>query len=266
MKKLFTLAVGMLLVTCASATTPYKNLHTVAEAYPAAAGVVYLAPKNAEQAEFVYDQSEDFESKVFIKETVGENGSQDQYSGAGGYQIDASEALSMYEELLYIEPAEGYEFVCVTNEIQPSGLYYPDICFQSHTGTGTSDYVFSWDYSIEEGNLINVNSASRAEDGNSDTPGQAGVFALENWDEEPNTTLYVIFRPIGAKSPYFDPDHAPFEVGDVNGDGIVNEDDADAIANSRLGKTTIKEKYADTNGDGEINIADAVKIISDLQK
>ncbi len=270
MKKLFTLLAGALLfsISAHAGVTPYKNLYTVAEVYPTGAGEIYLAAKNEAQQAYVWEQSEDYGQNVFIQETIGENGTNDQYNTREGYEMDASGSLSNYEEGLYIEPAPGYEFVCVTNAIQSTGVYYPDICYQSHTGTGTDNFVFSWDYSTTDINLINVNSAARAEDGNSgdDSIGQDGVFALDNWDAEPNTHLYVIFRKVGDESPIFDKDYSPNVSGDVNGDGIVNEDDATAIADFRLGKVSIMEKYADVNGDGVINIADAVKIITELQK
>ena len=205
MKKIFTLIAGVMLAASASAETPYKNLYTVAEVYPAGAGLVYLDAKNEAQKEFVKEQSEDFEENVFIKETIGENGSQDQYVDKEGYQEDATGTLGNYEELLFVEPNPGYEFVCVSNTIKEDGIYTPAECYQSHTGEGTDSFVFSWEYSITDGNLINVNSASHEVDGNSTDPGQQAVFDKDNWDEEPNTTLYVIFRKTGEELPKFDP-------------------------------------------------------------
>lgn len=262
---LATIAATLLFSVTASANTPYKNLHVEAEVVPAGAGVVYLNAKNDEDAGFISAISEDFGEKVFMKATLGENGTQDQYNSREGYEVDASGTLSNYEMKLLIEPAPGYEFVCVTNSVQPSGVYFPDICYQQHTGTGINDFVFSWTYdTTDAGNLINVNSVKKAVDGTSDANGggRDGIFALNNWNETPDTKLYVIFKETGADNPKFDHEYAPLKIGDANADGTVDEKDADAIGEYRLGSGTVNPKYADANGDGEINIADAVNVIN----
>ena len=266
MNKFFaTLAAALFFSVNASATTYFKNLYVEAEVVPAGAGVIYLTAKNDDDAKYVYSVSEDYAENVNIYATLGENGTQDQYTGCTGYAVDASGSLSNYEVQLYIEPTDGYEVVCVTNTIQPSGLYYPDVCYQKHTGTGYDNFVFSWDYTTgENGNLINVNSSSREVDANSDEGniGRDGAFALDNWSENPDTKLYVIFREKGTDNPKFDPDYAPLKLGDANTDGEINLKDAEAIAAYRLNKGSINPKYADANGDGEINIADAVKVVN----
>jgi hypothetical protein len=266
MKKLFaTITATLLFSVSAHANTPYKNLHVEAEVVPAGAGLVYLTAKNDEDVAYVSEISEDYGEKVFIKGTFGENGTTDQYNTREGYEVDASGTLSNYEVKLLIEPSDGYEFVCVTNSVQPSGVYFPDICYQQHTGTGIDDFAFSWTYDTTDiGNLININSVTKTVDGTSDTNGQGRdcVFALNNWNDTPDTKLYVIFRQTGTENPKFDHDYAPLKIGDANADGTIDEKDADAIGEYRLGWGTVNPKYADANGDGEINIADAVKVIN----
>lgn len=267
MNKLFaTLAAAFLFTLNASATgTPFKNLYVEAEVVPAGAGVIYLTGKNDDEMKYIHDVSEDYGEKVKLLATLGENGSYDQYNTRDGFSVDASGTLGNYEAKLLIEPAEGYEFVCVTNTIQPSGVYFPDVCYQQHTGTSVQDFVFSWNYdTAETGNLINVNSSARESDGTSaeNDIGRDGVFALNNWSETPDTKLYVVFRETGTDNPKFDPDYSPLKPGDANADGVVDVKDAEAIAAYRQGKGTVNPKYADANGDGEINVADIVKVIN----
>ncbi len=266
MNKFFTmLAVAFLFAVNVSATSTFKNLYVEAEVVPAGAGVIYLTAKNEDDEKYVYDVSEDYDQKVRLLATLGENGTYDQYNTRDGFSADASGTLGNYEAKLLIEPAEGYEFVCVTNTIQPSGVYFPAVCYQQHTGTGTENFVFSWDYdTTDTGNLINVNSSSRAADGTSADGdiGRDGAFALDNWSETPDTKLYVVFREKGTDNPKFDADYSPLKPGDANADGTIDMKDAEAIAIYRLGKGTVNPKYADANEDGEINIADVVKIVN----
>ncbi len=202
MKKIFTLTAAVFaFALSASAVTPFKNLHAEVEIVPAEAGVVYLAAKESDKTKEV---SEDYDTTVFLKATIGENGSQDQYTGAAGYQLDASGTLGQYEANLYIEPTEGYEFVCVSNVIKEDGVYAADNCYQSHTGTGVSDFAFSWDYVMTEPNLVNINSAAREQDSDSDNGGADAAFAKDNWSETPDTKMYVIMRKVGEELPKFD--------------------------------------------------------------
>jgi len=53
-------------------------------------------------------------------------------------------------------------------------------------------------------------------------------------------------------------------IGDVNGDGKINVEDAILILGSITGKSTLtaqQKAVADTNGDGKINVADAIKVL-----
>ena len=61
-----------------------------------------------------------------------------------------------------------------------------------------------------------------------------------------------------------------FEVGDVNGDNKINNDDLNAIVSYIMGKTpdNFNAKVADLNNDGKVNVADVtilVKIIKNIQ-
>ena len=61
-----------------------------------------------------------------------------------------------------------------------------------------------------------------------------------------------------------------FEVGDVNGDNKINNDDLNAIVSYIMGKTPaiFNVKVADLNNDGKVNVADVtilVKIIKNIQ-
>ena len=61
----------------------------------------------------------------------------------------------------------------------------------------------------------------------------------------------------------------PLAVGDVNGDGKVDEKDAMAIMDHLAGTTPLDEdalKRADVNGDGEVDFVDAMAIMDKQAK
>ena len=61
----------------------------------------------------------------------------------------------------------------------------------------------------------------------------------------------------------------PLAVGDVNGDGQVDKNDATAIMDHLAGTAPLDEdalKRADVNGDGEISYLDAMSIMDNLAK
>lgn len=61
----------------------------------------------------------------------------------------------------------------------------------------------------------------------------------------------------------------PLAVGDVNGDGQVDKNDATAIMDHLAGTAPLDEdelKRADVNGDGEISYLDAMSIMDNLEK
>lgn len=61
----------------------------------------------------------------------------------------------------------------------------------------------------------------------------------------------------------------PLAVGDVNGDGKVDKQDAMAIMDHLAGTAKLDEdalKRADVNGDGEVSYLDAMTIMDNLAK
>ena len=61
----------------------------------------------------------------------------------------------------------------------------------------------------------------------------------------------------------------PLTVGDVNGDGHMDKNDATAIMDHLAGTAPLDEdalKRADVNGDGEANYLDAMSIMDNLEK
>ena len=61
----------------------------------------------------------------------------------------------------------------------------------------------------------------------------------------------------------------PLAVGDVNGDGQVDKNDATAIMDHLAGTVPLDEdalKRADVNGDGEVSYLDAMSIMDNLAK
>lgn len=61
----------------------------------------------------------------------------------------------------------------------------------------------------------------------------------------------------------------PLAMGDVNGDGQVDEKDAMAIMDHLAGTSKLDEdalRRADVNGDGEVSYRDAMKIMDDMKE
>ena len=61
----------------------------------------------------------------------------------------------------------------------------------------------------------------------------------------------------------------PLAVGDVNGDGQVDKNDATAIMDHLAGTAPLDEdalKRADVDGDGEVSYLDAMSIMDNLAK
>ena len=264
-KYLFATAIAMIALG-AQATTPFKNLYVTAEVYPSGAGEVYLTTVDADKA-YIAEETGDWGESVVLKATIGENGGQDQYAGYESYVEDATGTLGMYEAIIKVRPAEGYEFVCLATELSPSDIYEPYFCLQRHTGTQSSAYEFFWNYEMDAENRINVNSDAREVDMTSDEGTQQTCFENYGWSDEPDRQIYAIFRKIGEDMPCFEDGRVMDLVGDVDGNEEVNMDDAKALAEYLVGlRPEINTEYADANGDNSINIADALAIVKKVMK
>lgn len=271
-KHLFVLAAAMFALG-AGASTPFKNLYVTAEVYPSGAGEIYLSPKESDK-DFVKAQSEGFGEFVELKVSIGENGSQDQYVDHTGYVLDASGDLGMYEAVIEIHPAEGYEFVCLATEISPTDIYDPSMCLQRHTGDRSADYEFFWNYMTDGRNFINVNSADHEVDMTSDEAGEgedAHTLCFQNFpfSETPDRQLFAIFRKIGEETPCFEDGLESDLKGDANGDEEVTMEDAEFLTSYLIGMTPAEEvnlEYCDVNGDNEVNIADVLCIVNIVLK
>ena len=250
------------------ASTPFKNLYVAAEVYPSGAGEVYLTTKESDKPYIKYETGE-YGERVELKYTCGENGSQDQYTGSLGYVEDGTGTLGMFEAVIKVRPKEGYEFVCVATELSPTDIYDPTICLQRHTGDRSADYKFYWNYEIDADNYINVNVSDEEHpvDFTSDEGSQEDCFNNAVWNNEPDRTVYVIFRKIGDETPCFEDGRISDLIGDVDGNEEVNMEDAKALAEFLVwNRTEVNKEYCDVNGDNEINIADVIAIIKNLQK
>lgn len=203
MKKLFTLISLVLFSASSFAETPYKNLYAEAEAIPNAAGTVYLDAKDDGDKEFVKEASPDYAEKAVFKATLGENGGGDD-GEADGYRGNRG----TYETKLYVDPAEGYEFVCLSSvdkSDDPNAVYSYAECYKPFSGTTQQDRVYDWNLYAKagEGILININNVDHPQDG---TSGDAGpkreeCFNSGVWQETPDTYIYVIFRKVGEEYP-----------------------------------------------------------------
>jgi len=201
MKKFISLIVVMVAALSVDAT-PYKALYAEVAAAPEGAGVVYMSPKNEEDAGFVIDQSEDWDETAYMKWVGGENSDGKEYPGCTG-------ATGLYEVLILAQPESGYEVVCIANKVKEDGIYYEDDCYAViHGESAAAGWTFDFDYTgiDKEGVKINVNNVEHPQDGHSNAdegPSRAEVFddAYSYLNDEPDTYVYVIFRKVGETLP-----------------------------------------------------------------
>ena len=79
----------------------------------------------------------------------------------------------------------------------------------------------------------------------------------------------VYYKTIQRPQSYvvtMDASQAPYDLGDVNGDGVVNVTDVTALINKILGNspTGFNSIVADLNGDGAINVSDVTLLINKI--
>ena len=209
MKKIFSLFALLTVVVAVNATTPYKNLYVTAQVAPSGSGTVYLSVQPGEEA-YVLSQSEDFDEFVSIQATIGENGSE-----PCTYAYNSKNP--MYEVCVEVEPAAGYELVCLASKIKEDGVYYPEDCFAVFTSWDSSarSRAGNFDYTVtpEMGFIVNVNNVitHKDEDGNSSSgPSRDTCFGdSSKWRDTPDTEIYVIMRKKGESLPKVDLTNLP---------------------------------------------------------
>ena len=102
------------------------------------------------------------------------------------------------------------------------------------------------------------------------------AFAVSKYIDEVWKEVFTsatLFVPSGKKETYknalvWKNFSAIVVLGDVDGNGFVQQKDVDAIANYLLGKTLdgFDEKGADANLDGKINTVDIVTVVNMLKQ
>lgn len=193
MKKILSLLAGVMFTLTASAvSTPYKNLYVEA-GVGSGSGLVYLDVNEEDDRAFVYGISEDIAENVFLKATIGENGTE---SNTGG----VNSGVGRYFAKLYVYADAGYELVALTDKVKEDGVYTNEDCFAVHkNGVDTFDYTCDDETPLS----INVNNmvTHPNDDGNSDTPGRDAVFAKWTGNESVDTHIYAIFRKVGDEFP-----------------------------------------------------------------
>jgi len=218
MKKIFTLMAVAAFATSASAVTPFKNLYVEAYATPTGAGSVYINPKNDEDAQYVFEQSEDWGDSAFMKYVGGENGNGDDVQGFNK-PADPASPNGTFEAKIKVEPEAGWELVCYAGAVYEDGIYGVSDVFPTFTGENQSSRQWSFEWPGSEDAMVNVNNVdcpqTGASDGNPRT--RDDCFADPSlWNEEPDTKIYVIFRRVGEELPKFDPEYEGHNATGVN--------------------------------------------------
>lgn len=132
------------------------------------------------------------------------------------------------------------EVVCLIFDTDYTIQAYSTAQNVSFSGAGKKDYTF------------NVSTANIEE----------GVYAVALAYPEDDKYLYLISESVMVISLLSQEN--PYQLGDVNGNGEVNTNDAIAIVNHVVGKAqpVFIEEVADVNGNGEINTNDAIAIVN----
>lgn len=206
MKKIFALFAFAMVAVALNAATPYKNLFVTAQVTPSGSGTVYLTVKPGEEG-YVRSQSEDFGETASIQATIGENGTEPCTYGCNSLN-------GVYEVMVNVEVASGYEVVCLSNKYKEDGIYRAEDCYARFDSYDSGSRNFSFDYSNPElGYLINCNNVitHNYEDGNSKNgPSRDVCFAdSTKWGDTPDTEVYVIMRKKGETLPKLDLSEKP---------------------------------------------------------
>lgn len=171
-----------------------KNIYLAVEAYPSAAGVVYVDVKPADK-KYSKDQT-GWGAVASVKATLQQNGS------------DANE-LGMYEAVVSAKANDDYEFVCYSYECYSNDrpVYLkPDILLEA-SGFDSETRTFTEATNAMgvngTGAILNVYTGNR-NDPNSDGMSRDDLFASDNWSESPDITVYAIFRKKGDLYPTID--------------------------------------------------------------
>lgn len=171
-----------------------KNIYLAVEAYPSAAGVVYVDVKPADK-NYVKDKT-GWGAVSSMKATLQQNGS------------DINE-LGMYEAVVSAKANEDYEFVCYSYECYSNDrpIYLkPDIMVEASSFDSESRSFTEATNAMGvngTGAILNVYTGNRV-DPNSDGITRDNLFASDNWSETPDITVYAIFRKKGDKYPTID--------------------------------------------------------------
>lgn len=206
MKKIFALFAFAMVAVALNASTPYKNLFVTAQVTPSGSGTVYLTVKPGEEG-YVRSQSEDFGETASIQATIGENGTEPCTYGYNSLN-------GVYEVMVNVEVASGYEVVCLSHKINEDGIYRAEDCFARFDSYDSGSRQATFDYSNPElGYLINCNNVitHNYEDGNSQSgPSRDVCFTDETkWGDTPDTEIYVIMRKKGDSMPKLDLSEKP---------------------------------------------------------
>ena len=184
----------------------YKCLYVQAEAYPTGSGTVYLE-QGQENEELLKDKSDDFGSEAILKAVIPINEGWDVMTDCVNIGGDTDGLFAR----ISIQPAEGYELVCLANNVYDDGVYGYSDCY-AVCSESMYPKVMSWDYTGDR-DIINVNNPLHPIDADDfgeslPLPGLCLHPDLEFlWSEEPDTRVYAIFRKVGDEFPKFDPDY-----------------------------------------------------------
>lgn len=220
MKKIASLFILLLAVLAAGASTPYKNLYVVAKLAPSGSGKIYLVPKPGDE-DYVRDTATT-DDESYVQCTVGENGNE-------GTTYACGSNTGVYEMTVYVEPASGYELVCLANKVKEDGVYYSEDCYAVFDSYDSGNRQASFDYTVSDlGFIINVNNMEThpQEDGSSSGEINRDMCYADDskWSPTPDTEVYAIMRKKGDKTPKLDLSEKPDYVNNTT--DVTDRDNA----------------------------------------
>ena len=178
------------LMAAVASATPYKNINIRLTVNETGRGRVYI--KTEDSSNLQSRKSED----VKMKCTLGENGNDTQRDK------DEDPLHGLYMVWLYAEPEDGYELAGFSLEKKEDGAYTKADML---TSTWTDNGNFTDPYPSDDEFIFNAN-CDRPEDANtndyaSTDEAREAARAKDNWNAEPDHTIYAVFLPEGTVLP-----------------------------------------------------------------
>lgn len=204
------LVAALCMMAAVASATPFKNINIRLTVNETGRGRVYM--KTEDPSNIQSRKSED----VKMKCTIGENGNDT------SRDKDNDPLAGLYMVWLYAEPEDGYELAGFSLVKKEDGQYTKADLLQS---TYTDNGQFEDPYAGDDEFIFNANCSREVDANTNDYGGDSDAAreaarAKNNWNEDPDHTIYAVLVPEGTVLPD----------GDVNGIATVEAAQSKGVA------------------------------------